>query len=250
MGSRQQAIDAMTRRGYVIVPALWDAAECERMRRALHELWQTMGAGDTGGEFGFIFHPVLPRLPILAELYARSEIQDLVGAILQDEPRLAHNGALLSDRRRRFTSWHYHRPDSTEPCVWDLARAQRPRRIERVLAQVYVDGSNAETGELLLLARAVDDPLAPPRRDAGVEWPEQTVITCPPGSLVIFDQSVFHAARGSQSDRPRHLIGGHYQGWSNPTPHREDNVALTRGLTGTLIDHPGLVPLVLPPDPG
>jgi len=249
MSAGTQAAQAVKHQGHHIVPGLWSPAECRRLRGALDELWRRMRGGACSGDFGFIIHPLLPRMPGLIDLYTRPEVVEMLSAILDDEPRLAHNGALISDHRRTFTPWHYHRNDSYEPQVWDPSRAERPGRIQRVLAQVYLDGSNPEVGELLLVPRAVDDPLAPPRVDPQVEWPEQVVVQCPPGSLVIFDQSVFHAARGGACPERRHLVGGHYQGWSDATPHREDNLALSRSVAAAATANPLLARLLLPPEP-
>ncbi|MBT3601659.1 MAG: hypothetical protein HOE48_07445 [Candidatus Latescibacteria bacterium] len=51
----------------------------------------------------------------------------------------------------------------------------------------------------------------------------QDVLEFPPGSAVIFDVALWHAARQPTKPGVRYLWGGHYQGMHNLTSHREDN---------------------------
>jgi hypothetical protein len=209
--------------GYAVLERVYSERDCAEIRQIFQDAWQRSGRPQAGGSFGFVMHPVLKYAPELARFYARAEIVDALHDIFQDAPRLAHSGGLMSDGSRRFTEWHYHRSDITQPDAWNMDRTDRPAGVERVLANSYIDGSNDERGPLLLYPRRIDDVLAPPHAIRSGDWPGQTVVYCPPGSIVIFEHSVWHAARPSRSSGLRHLFGGHYQAWSNSAPHREDN---------------------------
>ena len=210
-------------KGYVVLERVYSEQDCREMRAIFREVWERSGKPGTGSTFGFVMHPVLKYAPELARFYARQDVVDALTDVFQDAPRLAHSGALMSDSSRNFTDWHYHRSDIYDAHAWNPARTDRPAGIERVLGNIYVDGSNDDLGPLLLYPRRIDDVLAPPHTARTGDWPGQTVLYAPPGSMVIFEQSVWHAARPARTNGLRHLFGGHYQAWSNPTPHREDN---------------------------
>ncbi|HYF51386.1 MAG TPA: hypothetical protein VEJ63_18370 [Planctomycetota bacterium] len=223
-------------RGYTILEAAYSSAECRHIRDIFESAWRRAECRSRGGRFGFVMHPLLRYAPEMAPFYARRDVISVLREVLGDEVRLAHSGGLFSDESRQFTEWHYHRTDMGSDKVWDLKRTEPPARVERVLANVYVDGSNPDVGELLLYPRRISDPLAPPTLARTGDWPNQIVVTCPPGSIVIFDQHVFHAARPSRGACARRIFGGHYQGWSNPAPHREDNASDHEGLEVYKVD--------------
>jgi len=210
--------------GYHVLEAVYTEDEFREIRDIFHRAWIETGRPGMGGTFGFVMHPLLKYAPEMARFYANQTVIEALRDVLRDEPRLAHSGGLMSDASRKFTEWHYHRSDIVdEKLVWNLHRNERPAGIERVLGNVYIDGSNDDMGPLLLYPRRANDRLAPPYLDRHSDWPGQTVVHCPPGSMLIFEQSVFHAARSAKAGLTRRLFGGHYQGWSNPVPHREDN---------------------------
>jgi hypothetical protein len=223
--------DAIATRGYRLVENAFPEHELARYRSLLD---RACGDDGCGGHFGRVFHPALALLPDLAPFYANELVVDAVRAALGDEPRLAHSGALVGDATRAFTPWHYHRSDALDPAVWDPWRRERPTRVTRVLANCYLDGCDDDLGPLLLLPRRCDDPLAPPSREATSDWSGAIALQLAPGTVVVFDQSVWHAARPARVERRRRLLGGHYQGWSDPTPHREDNRSLTPALSAWL----------------
>ena len=221
MGVARQSV---LEKGYYILERVYNEQDCREIRAIFQDAWHRTGRPDMGGTFGFVMHPLLKYAPEMARFYANPDVLDTLRDVLDDDARLAHSGGLMSDTSRKFTEWHYHRSDIVdEKKVWNLNRDERPSAIERVLGNVYIDGSNDELGPLLLYPRRVDDRLAPPYLDRFSDWPGQTVVYCPPGSMLIFEHSVFHAARCAKLGSTRRLFGGHYQGWNNPAPHREDN---------------------------
>lgn len=210
-------------RGYCVLEAVYSAGECDEIRRILNAVWQHSGQPAMGGRFGFVLHPLLKYAPEMASFYLKEDVLEVLSLVLQDDVKLAHSGALICDETRDFCDWHYHRDERDEETMWNTARSEHLNYFDRVLCNVYLDGSNDEVGPLVAYPRQLSAPWGPPSTERQGNWPGQEIVYCPPGSAVIFDTALFHAARQPQKKGRRYLFGGHYQGRHNTTPHREDN---------------------------
>ena len=210
-------------RGYCVIEAAYSAQECAEIEAILVDAWRRDERDTMGGVFGSVFHPLLKYAPDMAQFYDRPDIVSVIAEVLEDEVCLAHSGALLADETRQFCGWHVHL-NGDRYNEWSPKPDDYGSRVERVLGNVYVHGSNETTGELLVHPRAVTDPWEAPRQDRGVEWDGQGVLTCPPGSVVIFDTALWHAARAPSRACRRFLWGAHYSRKGDPRPHREDNL--------------------------
>lgn len=211
--------------GYCVLESVYDENECRQIRQILTDAWQRAGEPPMGGRFGFVMHPLLEYAPEMAPYYLKTEILELLALVLQDEVQLSHSGALICDETRDFCDWHYHLNSEhrSEEVMWNLDRQDHLDYFARVLCNIYLDGSNDDVGPLIVSPRRLTDPWAPASLERLGDWPGQTIVHCPPGSAVIFDIALFHAARPPQKPGRRFLWGGHYQGRHNTTPHREDN---------------------------
>ena len=206
--------------GYCVIESAYDDQECEEMRAIFDALCVKKG-GFSAEQPSVGFHPLLELGPEMAPYYAKSVLVDAMAEVLQDDVRLAHTGAAVFDNARTkpiLTSWHVH-------YAWEIPPTGLLRENpERILCGIYIDGSDREIGPLIVLPRQLNDSV-----DAkdGVEavWEGQEEFVMSPGSAVIFDTAVWHCSRRGTSGKLRHIWGGHYQGWSNPTPHPEDNTA-------------------------
>jgi hypothetical protein len=141
--------------------------------------------------------------------------------VLQDDVRLAHTGAAVfsnAPTQPILTTWHDH-------YAWEIPPTGLQRENpERILCGAYIDGSDREIGPLIVLPRQLNDSVEA-KGDGDAVWEGEAEVVMPPGTAVIFDTAVWHCSRRGTSKGPRHIWGGHYQGWSNPTPHPEDNTA-------------------------
>jgi ectoine hydroxylase-related dioxygenase (phytanoyl-CoA dioxygenase family) len=54
-------------------------------------------------------------------------------------------------------------------------------------------------------------------------WPGEVEVLLPPGSVAIFDTTLWHSAKAGTQPGLRRLFGAHYQGWSETRVHGEDN---------------------------
>lgn len=79
--------------------------------------------------------------------------------------------------------------------MWDLQRLDHLDHFDRVLCNVYLDGSNDDDGPLVVSPRRLTDPWAPASLERQGDRPGQEVVYCPPGSAIVFDTGLFHSAR-------------------------------------------------------
>ena len=231
----------VSERGFCIVEGVYDNPECDQIRSLFAEGCARIG-GITAAAPRLVFHPLLELAPELAPFFARPELTDTMSMVFQDDVHLAHSGAAINDNALTgpvLTTWHNH-------YHWDIPSAGLQReRPERLLCNIYVDGTSTKMGPLVVLPRGLNDPIeavGPVEED----WEGQVEVRVPPGSAVIFDTAVWHCSRGGTTGL-RHLWGGHYQSWGNPTPHIEDNSADNPTLNGYIEELPLLERLLRAP---
>lgn len=235
----QRAQDLLTR-GYCVLESVHDAAAIEHQKRTLHEEWQRRGAPGLA-EFGMGIHPLLEFVPQIAPHLDCPAVNEVLVAAFRGPAQLRHAGARVSNQESSLNiGWHHHYD-------WDADLIRGRSRVQRVLVGFYVKGASPEIGSLCVIPRAVDDPLGPALGEAQQDWPGQVAVSAPPGSAVIFDTAVYHTALRGSEPGMRYLWGGHYQAWSDPRVHREDNnVSALLEDPNLLDEYPGLKALVLP----
>ncbi len=229
-------------RGFCVVEGVYDRTECEQVRALFAAGCKRLG-GIRTDEPRLVFHPLLELAPELAPFFAKAVLIDIMAAVFEDHVRLAHSGAAINDNALTgpvLTTWHNH-------YHWDIPNGGlRRERPERLLCNIYMDGTGTDMGPLVVLPRGLNDPIGPVGA-VDEDWQGQMEVHVSPGSAVIFDTAVWHCSRAGTAGR-RHLWGGHYQGWGNPTPHVEDNSADNPTLNRYIENLPLLGRLLRPPD--
>ena len=212
--------DQVSEQGYCVIESVYDEHECIQIRAIFKELCHKKG-GFSNEQSTISFHPLLEWGPEMAPFYAKPILVDLMAEVFNDDVRLAHSGAAVFNNTLVspvLTGWHNH-------YSWKISETGLQRHNpERVLCNVYVDGTMPDVGPLIVLPRSLNTSIHN-EGEANAEWTGQETVSIPPGSAVIFDTAVWHCSRRGNSNELRHLWGGHYQGWNNPTPHPEDNIA-------------------------
>ena len=207
-------------RGYCVLESVYDDRECGQMRTIFKQLCEDKN-GFSSKQPTISFHPLLEWGPQMAPFFAKPVVVDAMAEVFQDDVRLAHSGAAVFNNalvEETLTDWHIH-------YAWEIPpTGLRRENPERLLCNIYVDGSSSHIGPLIVLPRGLNDSIDP-KGDVEAAWEGQIEIVVPPGSAVIFDTAVWHCSKRGSSSELRHLWGGHYQGWSNSTPHPEDNTA-------------------------
>ena len=213
-------------RGYCVIESAYDDQECEEMRGIFDALCVKKG-GLSSEQPSVGFHPLLEWGPEMSPYYAKSVLVDAMEEVLQDDVRLSHSGAAVFDNAHTnpfLTHWHVH-------YAWDIPDGGLQREnAERILCNIYVDGSSLDVGPLIVFPRQLNESVDR-KDDVSVDWEGQDVVEVPPGAAVIFDTAVWHCSRRGSAKGIRRIWGGHYQGWNNPTPHPEDNTSDNPTLT-------------------
>ena len=210
----------VTEHGFCALEAVYTTDECEQMRGILDAACRQSG-GFSEDRPGISFHPLFQFAPELVPLFAKPIVVETIAHVLEDDVRLVHNGGSVFAREfsgQYLTRWHQH-------YNWDIPEGGLQRdHPERVVCNVYVDGSNEEVGPLVVLPRHVNDPVRP-FGEPEESWPGESVVPIPPGTAIIFDTALWHCSRRGTRLPIRHLWGGCYQGWHFDKPHHEDNSA-------------------------
>ena len=216
----QSKAEEVSEQGYCVIESVYSELECEQIRTIFKELCHQKG-GFSNKQPTISFHPLLEWAPEMAPFYAKPILVNLMAKVFDDEVRLAHSGAAIFNNglvSPILSGWHNH-------YSWKVPKTGLQRRNpERVLCNIYVDGTMPDVGPLIVLPRSLNDSIDS-QGEANAEWTKEKTVSIPPGSAVVFDTTVWHCSRRGHSDGLRHLWGGHYQGWKNPTPHPEDNKA-------------------------
>lgn len=237
-----QHVTALYERGFTVLPAYFDARDCQKQRDILDDYWKSKGSPSlSAGTFGFTIHPMMPNIPDMAPFLDVPAAIEIMAEALRDEVRLVHLGARISGPQSAHRiEWHNHYSSNWngEPNAWNPDDLPRRHRLERVLAGVYTDGTLPESGALIALPRRYNDPLGEPLGELHQAWPGEAKVEAPPGSIAIFDTALWHSAAKGTGTANRRLWGAHYQGWSETRAHPEDNAV----NAGEIADYKNQIP--------
>jgi hypothetical protein len=200
---------------------------------------------DTGSDTaataaGFAVRQILKTRPELAPILLDETMVAVLRETLGADMVLELAGGLISDASRPFFKWHNH-IGGIEDHLWEK-RSDYPRNGEpqRVLALVYLQPLTPSFGSLLVLPRKPTDPVAAPAALDARHWDGQVVVEAPAGSVVLVEQSTWHAALTQTTDVLRMFIGLYFAAASAPAGAGTDD-----GLLALTTDVP-LLRSVLP----
>ncbi|MBA3847265.1 MAG: hypothetical protein H0X45_11570 [Planctomycetes bacterium] len=229
--------------GYAILPRLMPPADQAAAGRVIDEMIARGDARDAPG-FGWAIHPLLGRDRRLGRWIADPMMLAICSAVLGDEAVITHTGSRVVDARHRIEGgrlpWHNHAftPDLINVAPGDARRGAKPTRL---LYGWTLDGSDAETGALVVIPRRWDDPVAPPSADRNAPWPGEVELDQPPGTGVVFTLETWHSAKWPlPGARRRRGMGGHVQGRNNPMPHPEDHQHIGSEVDAACAEFPDL----------
>jgi hypothetical protein len=211
-----------------------DARAPARIRRLLDAAFEKLSHLPSDG-WGVALSPLLQNVPSMARYFEVPDVARTLESVLEARPRLMHTAARITSLGNdAWLPWHFHEYDGADG-RWDPTRTTPKSRFTRLIATVYVDGSSENVGSITVLPRRLGDTTAPPSLDRDGIWPGQVDVEMRPGSILIHDVALYHAARRGRSDERRRIFGGVYQRASDPVG-REVSLRVDRALRRRL-DH-------------
>jgi len=229
--------------GYTVIERTHDGEEVAALRDAVVGIYESHGAptpyADPARELssevlvnptGFVIFKLLALRPDLAQILLSERLVRVARAALGDDMHLELTGAVLSDPRRPFFSWHNHIGGID---VEDYrARGVFPRftTSERLIAVLYLDDIDTEGGEILVLPRRIDEPTEPPFDQRSESWEGQVPVHFPGGSTLVLEQCTWHAVRPAIRDVRRIFVGCYLTSQAAPpTDAKDDSLMGFRG---------------------
>jgi len=218
-------------RGYAVFEGLLDPGETASLRR---EVEGVIAEIDPPGFFaadtvqvadgvavtstGLAISRLLTARPALRPLVLRAPVIEAMRALLGPDARLELLGAVASDARRPFFSWHTHidgeeEGERVKRGVWPPVEG-----ISRVLTLLYLDDLDDESGPLYVYPRREGDPTPPPHPLDEEAWPDMVELRPKAGDLVALEQCTWHAAKSLRRPGLRLLVGAYFAAADAPRP--------------------------------
>jgi len=205
--------ESLHEQGFCVLENLRSPEACKEIQSYLENGWRSLGSPQ---RHRVVFHPLLQKIPEMAPFVLDPTLMKVLHEGFGQPAEIRHGGGSISfneDAPPEIIGWHHH-------YGWDTANLPTRKRIERVVAITYTDGSSETAGALSVIPRRYNDPIGEkPANDD----PRETTVYVSPGSVVIFDTAVWHRARHGSQPGLRRNFGGHYQAKADRRPHREDN---------------------------
>lgn len=226
-------VERFTRDGYVLLPGVVDAARVEAMRTTLDALRAQIGSPPVYSRepvrtipkteissTGLVFFELLGWAPHLAPMLLDPAPLAVVRAILGDDARMELVGAVMTDETRAFFEWHNHvgGPDDEQVRLrgGNGPSARRPQRLSYL---VYLDDATDTNGPMLVLPGRPTDPTAPPFPTDQAHWPGEVTVTFAAGSVLLIDETTWHAVPQRHDVGPRRWVGAYFA--AGYLPHSE-----------------------------
>lgn len=190
-----------------MLPGLYREEDVQAVRACLLDLHRSVesplagqasrpapGPGVEVSPAGMVFHRLAAERPDIVPRLLHATAVEVVRGLLGDDMVLELLAGVVSDHRRPFFEWHTHVGGVDDESTGYNREFPTFTKSERVTMLHYVEGLTDDNGPLLVLPRRVDEGTEAPYPTAQEQWPGQVELLCPPGSVVILEQSTWHAA--------------------------------------------------------
>lgn len=217
------AAETLARRGFVLLPSVVSAPECAAYLEAVDASWRELGEpalhsqedlavgpNATVSPVGLVLADFLHRHAWAHELLLPPAVRDIASSVLGGDFVLERGAAVLSDHSRPFFFWHHHLLGMMNARDYRALDVRYPVYdvITRLSCTFYPVPLDEERGEMLVMPHRLGEPTAPAYEAMDAEWPGQETVTCPAGSVLVMEQSVWHAVRAMKQPGRRSFLGG------------------------------------------
>jgi hypothetical protein len=221
---------------WAVVPGRYAADKVARVRDRLlaiyrrldrPPLWsrepQELGENLELSGTGLVIHKLLTFDPELHHDLLEPDVVEIIRGTLGPDMALEFAGAVITNYTRPFFKWHNHVGGIEDEKYRRLGLRPAIERPERVAMIVYLDEMGPGTGQLLIHPRRVSGAAGPPGPIEATHWDGQIEVSGPPGTVVMIDQTTWHAALPRTVDQELRLFFGlWFAAASAPKPERVD----------------------------
>lgn len=236
--SIDRACNELRSRGYTLLPGLYSEADLAAFRDALDALrarfaapaltardpiWLAPNVEIAGP--GLAFYQFLGFVPELAPRVFTPHAVEILRRLLGDDMHLELVGGVMSDETRPFTEWESHLGGIDDE-RWRKA-SKRPRNAEimRIVHFLLLDELSEESGPWRVIPREVGGPVDPPASIDEFDWPGSDTITCEAGTVLLLEESVWHAVVPRKTPGMRRFIGSYFVSrHAEPTVGHDDSL--------------------------
>lgn len=156
---------------------------------------------------GLAIRSLLTHRPAWAASLFHPDVVAAIRDVLGDDMTLEIAGAVISDHTRPFFAWHSHVGGVDDGVHWRRGEWPQVPEPERVMALLYLQDIDDDTGPLLVHPRAPGDVTGPPHGRELAEWPGQVELRPSAGSVVALEQRTWHAIRRMRGPGLRIFVG-------------------------------------------
>ncbi|PRP97468.1 hypothetical protein ENSA5_33610 [Enhygromyxa salina] len=197
----------LVERSFAVLPGHYGPAKVGRIRAALERIYHRLDDPplwsneprwlnddlEVSGT-GVVIHKLLSFDPELHRDILEPDVIEIIRGALGPDMHLEFAGAVVTNYTRPFFKWHNHVGGIDDERYRRLGLRPAIEKPERVAMIVYLDEMGPETGQLLIHPERVSGAAGPPEPVDKLRWDGQFEVVGPPGTVVMIDQTTWHAA--------------------------------------------------------
>jgi hypothetical protein len=217
------AVNEILERGFTVFERVFSPREVAVLREPIERRYEALGRPATFARpplepapdveisiVGLVFHKLGAHFPELAVHLLKPEIVRTVRGLLGDDMHLEYTSAVVCNDERPFFPWHMH-VGGVDNVVYRKGRLFPDfERSERVTMLLYLDDLTPEAGTLLAYPRGIRDSTLPPHDPKLEHWDGEVELACESGTVVLMEQSTWHAAQPKRSRGLRAFIACYF----------------------------------------
>jgi hypothetical protein len=173
---------------------------------------------------GLVFFELLGWRPAVEPVLMNADAVAVVREILGEGARIELVGGVMTDESRPFFEWHNHVGGPDDEAIRQRGgvgqSATRPQRLSYL---IYLDDVTETDGPMLVLPGRPADSFNPPEPPERPRWSGDVVVTYPAGSVLLIDETTWHAVPQRTTPGLRRWVGAYFAAGHLPPSERVDS---------------------------